>query len=504
VSVAEGEDPGARFAALVAAQKAANRRHLTDVSAGAPAVRGDYPVDGGTPYSLAALADEVATLRAATIGTRNGALNTAAFKLGRHVGAGTLDEQLVRQELAAAVASFGDWDPQSRSFEATFRSGIEAGKTDPRHAPPFAPATASVWTPPPPGVDPITGEIDSTAAAAATAAPAQFVTGGAWILDQPDKLPTVWGAGDEVLWAAGESLIISGQPGTGKTTLLQQVVLARLGLADEVLGWPVTAASRTLYLAMDRPRQIARSFRRMVHPDWRETLDERLVIWQGPPPGDLATHPELLDQMVTAARVDTVILDSLKDAAVGLTKDEVAAGINRAIQTVLARSVEVAITHHQTKRGPGGIGKALGLGDVYGSQWITSGAGSVVILVGDAGDPVVEFRHVKSPSAEVGPFHIVHDSALGRSEIYHDEKTVDPLQFLRMRVEGTNARALAAAMFSVDEPDRAQVMKAMRKLQALAEAGLATSMTSVGVRGGRPQQTFWPSITPPITPGRTA
>lgn len=435
---------------------------------------------------MTALADEAARLRATPpgpLGGRNNALNLAALKMGHHGAAGTIDRATVRAHLADAVRSFGDWDPDSRSFEATFESGWQAGLREARHAPPLEHTVSKLWVPP------------NAQAGHDTAGEPPFVPGGGWILDQPDTVPAVWGDGDEVLWASGESLIISGQPGTGKTTLLQQVVLARLGLGKEVLGWPVAPGGRLLYLAMDRPRQIARSFRRMVTPDWRAKLDEALVVWPGPPPGDLAAHPELLAQMVAAAEADTVILDSLKDAAVGLSKDEVAAAVNRAIQTVLAAGAEVAVTHHQTKHGAGGIGKALSLADVYGSQWITSGAGSVIILAGDAGDPVVELRHVKQPANEVGPLHLIHNATEGKTEIYRDEKTVDPLQFLRAR-KSVTARMLAVAMFTTDEPDRAQVMKAHRRLEALARAGHADTVTSASDRGGRPQVTFWARLGP--------
>jgi replicative DNA helicase len=477
VSVPDDAGPGAAFRAYVAAHRAA----AAPVGPGlAPVI----PLSGaaGTPYALSALAGEVARLRAATPGERNNALNLAALKMGHHGGAGTIDRATVHTHLADAIRSFGDWDPASRSFEATFESGWQAGLAEARHAPPLEPPIATLWVPP-----------GAQAPGAETQPP--FVAGGGWILDQPDDLPIVWGMGDEVLWASGESLIISGQPGTGKTTLLQQVVLARLGLGTDVLGWPVTPGGRLLYLAMDRPRQIARSFRRMIDPGCRDVLDDQLVVWVGPPPGDLAARPELLAQMVAAAAADTVILDSLKDAAVGLSKDEVAAGINRAIQTVLAAGAEVAITHHQTKHGAGGVGKALGLGDVYGSQWITSGAGSVIILAGSAGDPVVELHHVKQPASEVGPLFLVHDAAKGKTEIYRDEKTVDPLEFLRER-RSVTARMLAVAMFTTSEPDRAQVMKAHRRLEALQRAGHADAVTSASDRGGRPQVTFYARLGP--------
>jgi replicative DNA helicase len=44
----------------------------------------------------------------------------------------------------------------------------------------------------------------------------------------------------------------------------------------ELLGYPIKpGARRTLYLAMDRPQQAARSSRRMVGEGWRSELDAK-------------------------------------------------------------------------------------------------------------------------------------------------------------------------------------------------------------------------------------
>jgi len=56
----------------------------------------------------------------------------------------------------------------------------------------------------------------------------RMLQGGAFILDAPKDVPAVWGE--------GEPLILAGPSGVGKTTLAQQLVLARLGLAGPVLG----------------------------------------------------------------------------------------------------------------------------------------------------------------------------------------------------------------------------------------------------------------------------
>ena len=43
--------------------------------------------------------------------------------------------------------------------------------------------------------------------------------------------------------------------------------------------------------------------------------------------------------------------------------------------------------------------------------WLTSGAGSVILLNGQPGDPIVSLHHIKEPAAEVGPFKVLHEQA---------------------------------------------------------------------------------------------
>jgi hypothetical protein len=88
---------------------------------------------------------------------------------------------------------------------------------------------------------------------------------GGTILDEPATPPAVWGQGEDILWAEGESLIIAGPDGTGKTTLAGCLVRGRLGIGDgQVLGHPVSPGKRrVLLLLMDRPRQARRALRRL-------------------------------------------------------------------------------------------------------------------------------------------------------------------------------------------------------------------------------------------------
>jgi ATP-binding cassette subfamily B protein len=65
-----------------------------------------------------------------------------------------------------------------------------------------------------------------------------LLNGATFALDAPKHIPPVWGADQEVLWSAGEPLMICGPQGVGKSTLTQRLILARLGIGDDVLALP--------------------------------------------------------------------------------------------------------------------------------------------------------------------------------------------------------------------------------------------------------------------------
>jgi hypothetical protein len=315
-----------------------------------------------------------------------------------------------------------------------------------------------------------------------------LVDGATFLLDIPVGVPALWGAGDAVLSARGESCMLVGPPGVGKTTLATQVVLAGLGIGGtSVLGLPVAPMDRVLILAMDRPQQIARAMARRVTAADRSVLSERLVVWKGPPPADLAKHPGTLLRLAQEAGADVVVVDSLKDAAIGLSEDEVGAGYNRARQLALAAGIELIELHHTRKPAPGGA--APNLSDVYGSTWLTSGAGSVIMLDGQAGDPVVSFRHLKQPAAEIGPYRLLHDQTAGEMTVQHG---TDLIELARVAGQvGLTARDAAKALFEKDAPTRTDVEKARRRLDALAKSGDLTCQGGTPRSGGGTAPSAW-------------
>lgn len=299
--------------------------------------------------------------------------------------------------------------------------------------------------------------------------PYVFTPGGSFILDGSDRPASWWGAGDNIIGADGEALLIAGGQGTGKTTVAQQLALGRAGLPEyaNLLGYPVTPTrGRVLYLAMDRPRQIARSLRRMVGEAMRAELDDKLTVWEGPPPHDLARDTRLLTVMAQDAGATHVIVDSLKDAAMKLSEDEGGAAWNRARQTALHAGVNLTELHHSRKADRTGAEKPS-VDSIYGSTWITSGAGSVLLLNGAPGDPIINLHHVKQPMAEIGPLKITHEPSTGSTTIWETANLVA----LARATGGLSALAAAEAMFDTDKPDANQKAKARRSLQALTRAG---------------------------------
>jgi replicative DNA helicase len=305
-----------------------------------------------------------------------------------------------------------------------------------------------------------------------------YIPGGSFILDAPAAVPAVWGAGEDIAWAAGEPLLIVGPQGVGKTAIAQQLALARIGLLPTVLGWPVPPGDgRMLYIAADRPEQARRSLHRMVSPDDRDLLDELLVVWRGPLPEDLARQPRQLADMAGAHGADTVIVDSLKDVAVKLSDEEVGGLVNRAFQETVTAGVELLTLHHQRKEQRGG-GKPKTLADVYGSGFITAGCGSVLLLWGEPGDPVVELSHLKQPAGEIGPVQVLHDQHTGQSSLLD---RVDAYAILEAASDGLTVGEAATALYGTSHSTNERE-KARRQLDRLVRAGHAHK--EAGSRGG--------------------
>lgn len=297
------------------------------------------------------------------------------------------------------------------------------------------------------------------------------IDGGAFAFDEPSDVPALWGKGQEVIWAAGEGLMLCGPDGVGKTALQQQLILARIGLRTDLLGFPVPhATGRILYIAADRPRQAARSLRRMVAETDRPDLEERLLVWKGPLPFDIATWPEKLPALIHELGCTEVFIDSLKDVALKIADDETGARVNTSFQHTIAAGIELCVSHHQRKEQAASkhVGKPTRLADVYGSRWLTAGMGSVILLWGEPGDIVVDFSHLKQPAEDVGPFKLKHDHARGLTVPF---ETIDLIWLIDSTFGGLTAKQAAERIFNTDKLRSSDIEKARRRLERLVAEG---------------------------------
>jgi hypothetical protein len=296
-----------------------------------------------------------------------------------------------------------------------------------------------------------------------------LIDGAAFALDEPTAIQAIWGEGTNVLWPAGEPTMLYGPDGVGKTTVGQQLMLRRIGVGGtELFSQPVApAAAKVLYLAMDRPKQAARSLRRMVSPEDREVLRERLVVWRGALPISIVDDPGALARFVADQGAGTVFIDSLKDLVPKLSDEDTGSAIHRAWQACVESGQEVFALHHPRKAQADNK-KPRTLADVYGSRWITAACGSVLLLWGDAGDPIVALEHLKQPGDVVGPFKLLHDNRAGTTSVVDSG---DVVALVAAQDGPTTVSAIAAALFRRAEPDRNQIEKARRRLEAEVENG---------------------------------
>jgi replicative DNA helicase len=309
----------------------------------------------------------------------------------------------------------------------------------------------------------------------------RLIDGATFALDPGAEQPAVWGRGQEILWAAGEPLLVNGPTGIGKTTVMQALALAVAGIRPGgVLGFPIApVVGRVLYVAADRPVQARRSLARMVTEADREALRDRVRVWRGPLDFDIARDPERLLALARSAEASAVFIDSLKDVARELSKDETGSGIQRAYGLLTVEGIELAIAHHGRKSSAEN-GKPKQLDDVYGSAFITAGAGSVVLSWGKPGDPVVELGHLKPPAEAVGPLVVTIDHETGSLEVADGG---DPLSILRGSPAGLSAGDLARALFGTPTPTKAEEHRARRKLERWCREGFAHRREEQAARG---------------------
>jgi replicative DNA helicase len=305
---------------------------------------------------------------------------------------------------------------------------------------------------------------------------------GGVVFDQPDKIDALWGTGEEVLAAVGEPTILYSATGIGKTTIAQRVALAAIGIGDPtVLGYDVKQIEgNVLYIAADRPRQAMRSLRRMVTEQDRDILDQRWRWERHHRIRITPDNPNVLLDAAEAAEASFLVIDSLKDTVPGLSTEEGGAAYNNAVQACVTNDVDAMPMHHARKATSEGRA-SLKLDDVYGSTWITAGAGSVIALNGTPGQGIITLDQLKMPSEQVGPFDINIDYPTGTLTTIGRRDLVK-----RIREKGSITTIEAVRyMTGKNNPSEAEKKSISRKLVRLEKDG-----EIVGTRSGG-QMTIW-------------
>lgn len=234
---------------------------------------------------------------------------------------------------------------------------------------------------------------------------------GDWALEEKTTPRMVMGRGSEILWADEESFIIVGDTGYGKSTLTQNIIKASVGLSPEVLGMEVRQFDRILYIAADRPPQIKASMARMIDQQTRECWNTKVLIHEGPIGFAVNKDPEKLVSFAAMPRdhwggraAEMLVIDSLKDIASAISDDEQGMQYNIALQNVCREGIQLLGTHHPrkapTKQQKSKEPEEPTLDDVYGSKFITAGAGSVLMLH-DRQREGVQLTHLKAPAGVI-------------------------------------------------------------------------------------------------------
>ena len=214
----------------------------------------------------------------------------------------------------------------------------------------------------PADVDEVTAETDSAARISKTdEAPSwQFVDGATFILDIPTTIPALWGEGNDVLWAEGESLMIAGPMGLGKTTL------AGLLTARAARPRRRHRARATRYRTRDRqhpatsrwtgPPRSHGPHAPACSPKTSATiLRERLKCLEGPAAGrPRQTARHCSPRWPRLPRPTTVYLDSRQGRRHRPVRGRGRGGLQpRAAAASVHRARSWPSMHHTTKRRPG-------------------------------------------------------------------------------------------------------------------------------------------------------
>lgn len=298
----------------------------------------------------------------------------------------------------------------------------------------------------------------------------------------------IWGAGDDLLWSEGGGLMIASDQGLGKSLTAQQVIAARLGVGpNELLGLtinPLAQGKSVVYLALDRPRQIARSMVRLFKADAERSIArERLKVWTKPIPIDILGDPVAFAdwlQDTFGPNIGDLVIDSVKDLTpANLSNGEVGQALDMSWKECRARGMSTLILHHERKSGSdeSRSNRMPSLDNIYGSVWLTSGMDSILHIQGKQGANVVTYTHLKAIINMVDPIDAIHDQENGRTSVFtmarSGNDSADKVEQVYAAIKYASERDTGEVLSASDVVTRTGLSKSSvdRYIRTLRDAG---------------------------------
>ena len=354
--------------------------------------------DETTPYGRAALQNEALRVADAPKGTRNHTLNAAALKLGHLESGGEIAYGDVERVLEDAAAEAGLPAGEAR---ATIKSGLEAGRAEPRTAP-----TRLEVVPPRQKTEPVDeGE----------EAPPSRLHVQSWseFRDQSPEEITYLVQG---LVPEGSLVFLAGAPKAGKTWIGIALAIS-VATGRPFLGrFPIPHEANVLYFALEGHKAAIRarigSITRGTGSNPENAHDlANLAITYRPIGLDLSdgTWAHDVIQACDERNVRLVIIDVLRAAAPRLRESGEGAGdfagIRAGLAPLLAQGITICLLHHFIKAGEASKGRTIG------ERMSGSGAlfGHADLVIGITGkDPMnMRVELVGRDGATPDPFGVV-------------------------------------------------------------------------------------------------
>lgn len=328
----------------------------------------------------------------------------------------------------------------------------------------------------------------------------------------------IWGEGDNLLWVEGGGLMIPSDQGLGKSLTAQQIIAARLGVGPrELLGLPITPLDPgkvVVYLALDRPRQIARSMARLFRTrDERAIAKARLKIWTKPMPIDILGDPYAFADWIQdtfGSNVGDLIIDSVKDLTpANLSDGDVGQSLDMAWKECRARGMNTLILHHERKTGnnESRANRQPSLDNIYGSVWLTSGMDSILHISGKQGENLVRYTHLKAIINMLDPVDAIHDQENGRTSVLSLARNASSAdakveQIFQVIAYGSRGGAVVTAADVVARATGVSKASVDRYVKKLLEAGRIVQVSEYVKASGTPA-TYRAAEIPPSQEGES-